>query len=405
MRALRFRSTTVLATVLSSAVPASAQVASSVEIRAQASHSDGIGTWVGASVLGASIRMDRTRWSLGSTGALTSDWDRWQQSGSFSALATSPAFGPLQLSATGALSRLYRGGVIRNEATANGRASVRFGRSGAWAGIDVSHGSGTDAPDAAPAPVLGVWQQLGNALLSVQWSSHRARVPGALSTGPIFRPDSMWNDTLGIMEPTGSFSVTDTSFSSMLRSWSDAEARIVWARGRLAVDATLGGRLASTDIESSLWGQLQGFYVLTPRLALIAAAGREPADPLRGWQPQRFATFGVRLLGTPEPARPLPPEVRPAPADFHVLPVRHREYVVRVRVPNARTVELSADFTAWKPVPLARSSADWWQVTVTIVPGTHHVNIRVNGDAWTAPPGIPAVEDEFNGSVGLVVVE
>jgi hypothetical protein len=33
------------------------------------------------------------------------------------------------------------------------------------------------------------------------------------------------------------------------------------------------------------------------------------------------------------------------------------------------------------------------------------VNIRVNGDAWTAPPGTPSIEDEFNGTVGLVVVQ
>jgi hypothetical protein len=32
------------------------------------------------------------------------------------------------------------------------------------------------------------------------------------------------------------------------------------------------------------------------------------------------------------------------------------------------------------------------------------MNLRVDGDRWTAPPGTPAVADEFNGTVGLVVV-
>jgi hypothetical protein len=39
-----------------------------------------------------------------------------------------------------------------------------------------------------------------------------------------------------------------------------------------------------------------------------------------------------------------------------------------------------------------------------MTPGTHRVNVRVNGDAWTAPPGMPAVNDEFNGRVGIIVV-
>jgi len=32
------------------------------------------------------------------------------------------------------------------------------------------------------------------------------------------------------------------------------------------------------------------------------------------------------------------------------------------------------------------------------------MNVRVNGDSWTAPPGLPAANDDFNGTVGLVVI-
>jgi hypothetical protein len=39
-----------------------------------------------------------------------------------------------------------------------------------------------------------------------------------------------------------------------------------------------------------------------------------------------------------------------------------------------------------------------------MTPGTHRVNVRVNGDTWTAPPGMPTVDDEFNGRVGIIVV-
>jgi hypothetical protein len=219
-------------------------------------------------------------------------------------------------------------------------------------------------------------------------------------------PDTLrWNDTLGIWEPYHGPQARDSSLISVFRSWSDAEMRVVWARGRWAVDATLGGRLASGDIESSMWTQVQALYALGPRVALIGATGNQAADPEFGWKRQSFASLGVRLLGAPEPPAQLPAEVRPTAADFRVVPLRGEEHLVRVRVPNARMVELSGDFTAWQPLALSRASSDWWQATVTIPPGTHHVNIRVNGDAWTAPPGTPSIEDEFNGTVGLVVVQ
>jgi len=28
----------------------------------------------------------------------------------------------------------------------------------------------------------------------------------------------------------------------------------------------------------------------------------------------------------------------------------------------------------------------------------------VNGDRWVAPPGLPTTDDDFNGTVGLVVI-
>jgi hypothetical protein len=41
---------------------------------------------------------------------------------------------------------------------------------------------------------------------------------------------------------------------------------------------------------------------------------------------------------------------------------------------------------------------------VSMTPGTHQLNIRVDGDAWRAPPGTTTVTDDYNGSVGVIVV-
>jgi hypothetical protein len=403
MRDSRLRTTLAFLVAAISAAPASAQFTSSAEVRTETSQHAELEKWRGASALGASLRLDRPHWSLSSTGSLTSDADRWQSSGELSALMIAPALGPLQLSASSVLSRTYRSGDIHNELSAHGRASLAFGTRGAWIGIDARQLDGPRALTGDPWPVLGTWQQLGRAMISLQFSPRRARLPGTLAAGSLLGADSIFNDTLGIWEPYDRGPSTDT-VGSIIRSWSDAEARVVWARGRLALDATVGGRIASSELGNSMWGQLHGLYAISPRVVLIAATGTEPSDPTLGWERQSFATVGVRLLSAPEPRTHLPAEVRPAAADFRVEAVREQEYMIRVRVSHARTVELSADFIGWKPLALSRASDDWWHATVAIVPGTHHVNIRVNGDAWTAPPGMPAVEDEFNGTVGLLVV-
>jgi hypothetical protein len=79
-------------------------------------------------------------------------------------------------------------------------------------------------------------------------------------------------------------------------------------------------------------------------------------------------------------------------------------YVISVRVPDARTVEISGDFDGWHPLGLREIRPDVWETTLVLLPGTHRINLRVNGDRWVAPPGLPSTDDDFNGTVGLIVV-
>ena len=79
-------------------------------------------------------------------------------------------------------------------------------------------------------------------------------------------------------------------------------------------------------------------------------------------------------------------------------------YDVVMRVPHARRVEVSGDFNAWKAVELHETHPDTWEATLTLAPGTYHLSVRIDGARWTAPPGVPTLEDEFNGTVGIVVV-
>ena len=79
-------------------------------------------------------------------------------------------------------------------------------------------------------------------------------------------------------------------------------------------------------------------------------------------------------------------------------------YVVTIQAPSARAVELSGDFNGWHPIALSQTRPDVWETTLSITPGTYRVNMRVNGATWIAPPGLSATADEFNGTVGLLVV-
>jgi len=62
------------------------------------------------------------------------------------------------------------------------------------------------------------------------------------------------------------------------------------------------------------------------------------------------------------------------------------------------------DFTDWRPVVLTASGDGTWEVTLPIAPGIHRVNVRVNGGAWSVPPGLTVATDDFGGEVGLLPI-
>jgi 1,4-alpha-glucan branching enzyme len=96
--------------------------------------------------------------------------------------------------------------------------------------------------------------------------------------------------------------------------------------------------------------------------------------------------------------------VRPATSSLEVARLDGVGYELTLHVPDARVVELSGDFNGWQPVVLHQTRPDVWETTLSVGPGTYHVNVRVNGDRWVAPPGLVTIADEFNGTVGLLIL-
>jgi hypothetical protein len=63
------------------------------------------------------------------------------------------------------------------------------------------------------------------------------------------------------------------------------------------------------------------------------------------------------------------------------------------------------DFTDWQPVPLEKKGRNEWRAVIPIPNGTHRMNLRVNQGDWGVPPGIPVLDDDFGGVVGVLIVE
>jgi hypothetical protein len=137
---------------------------------------------------------------------------------------------------------------------------------------------------------------------------------------------------------------------------------------------------------------------LTDTRAVVISAARQLPDFQRGADAMQALTIGVRL-NEPTPAVARVARARP------VIQVAGSDSTrtVRVRAAGARRVELMADFTGWEPVELA-PSGDVFSREFVLSSGTHRLVVRLDGGPWVPAVNTPAVDDDFGGRVGLLVV-
>jgi hypothetical protein len=275
---------------------------------------------------------------------------------------------------------------------------------GAWLGGDAVHESAGAAGRArAPRTLglrLGAWRQLRGVTVSVSAGARAAAQASPSANVPVLDSDP----PSGVVSPDTFRLTGDSGSTRRLRRWSEVEARLGWARGRVALDAVMGARPRTAGLPGAVWGEGSGVVGVAAGLAVVARAGHAPPTAAAVGGAQRFVALGLRVSPAALWRPAAPPAVRPVASRFAVQPLGEGAYVVRVRVPGARTVELSGDFTGWRPVAMRQVSLDTWELVARIAPGPHRCNVRIDGDAWTPPPGTTAVDDDFNGRVGLIVV-
>jgi len=275
--------------------------------------------------------------------------------------------------------------------------SLELGAGGVW----LSGGQRASASRSLPTQVqtlgAGAWRRFGRAIFTTTFTTSSAGRNN--SSGFPTAPGASVGDTLG----HGIDTIPRGAGSSVAQQYADVQSSVYWSRGALALDGLVGTRLSTSYGQRTTWGRAQASWALGEQLALVAAGGTRAPEPAIGRMGGNFFSLGVRLASAPWIAHVLHPGARSSASSFGVR-AEGQMRVVYVHAPAARTVELMADFTDWQPVEMRHVSNDEWEVAMHIEPGSHRVNIRVDGGDWKAPPGAGTVQDEFNGVVGLVVV-
>lgn len=200
--------------------------------------------------------------------------------------------------------------------------------------------------------------------------------------------------------------------------YTDLESSAHAEHGVLALDASLGARVASRGGGHGVFEEGSVTVALGERTAAVVSAGRYPTDAITGTISGRYVTVALRVH-TAALRRFLIRDRRPTPApregaadsgslgpmpelEVTVAPARRVRLVVRVA--DAAQVELAGDFTDWRPIALTRAAPGVWDAVFDLASGVHRVNVRVDGAAWSVPAGTTRAPDDYGGTVGLFVV-
>ena len=215
-----------------------------------------------------------------------------------------------------------------------------------------------------------------------------------------------------------------TMFVSLDRSfigdtaYTDLRSSARWRRDRIVLEGVVGARVWSRGGGRGVFGEGSATLTLGHQAALIVSAGRYPTDAVSGSLAGRYMTAAVRLgrITVRRPATPVfsgnshasEPHSSPSTTVTRLEIETRRDDAVRLTVyaPGATVVEISGDFTDWRPVALSRSptTADAWLASLRIPSGIHRINVRRDGGPWMAPGGTTRSADDYDGEVGVFIL-
>lgn len=358
---------------------------------------------IGASPLGAQLggRFD----AGGGAGGSVFGWQPRVQLGGALQAAT---LGALVLSWHGALGRVSALDNAKYELVTGGRLATRSVDRGWWVGGDVTRRSGFKDAIEEPRIETGGWHRIGNVVVTISAAKRSVSFSSASRINRLVTGFNIYQDTLTGRLDSIPFSrtETDSSRTSALARWAETEAGLTWEGRLVAATLALGGRLASRGVPPGAWGSASLSVRLAQPLSLVASVGgaRNVGFALDG--EHRYASLAFRISPRlPSLATGDRTSTAAIATAFAVEQEGTGRYRLVLQAPAARHVELSADFTNWKPVALTRGADGEWLLRVALAAGTYRMNVRVDGSNWMAPPGLTTMNDDFAGEVGLLVIE
>jgi hypothetical protein len=96
--------------------------------------------------------------------------------------------------------------------------------------------------------------------------------------------------------------------------------------------------------------------------------------------------------------------LRPAALGWRSRSAGGDRVLVSVRARDVSQVEIAGDFTDWQPLALLPVHGHKWAGMLHVPPGVHRVQLRLDGGAWKAPPGLPRADDGPAGPSGTLIV-
>ena len=213
-----------------------------------------------------------------------------------------------------------------------------------------------------------------------------------------------------------------TLFVSLDRSfvgetaYTDLRSSAQWRGDGIVLEGIVGARLWSREGGRGVFGEGSATLALGRQAAVVVSAGRYPPDAVSGSIAGRYVTAALRL-GSISVRRPAAPVFLASPhasgshgsitTDTRLeIQIQDDDVRLTLYAPGATAVEISGDFTDWRPVALSRNPAngDAWWATFRIPRGMHRINIRRDGGPWMAPGGTTRSVDDYDGEVGVFTV-
>jgi hypothetical protein len=191
--------------------------------------------------------------------------------------------------------------------------------------------------------------------------------------------------------------------------FNDLETSMHWEVGFIELNAATGYRFGdSYDVtpDSRRWTTAAATVWLNDRIAIVGGGGRQPALPLRGLPARSYGMAGLEFAPWPISKGAVPVSLPHSVLvkSFETKPAQAGLQKIIIRVGGVESVEVMGDFSDWSPLVVSRKGRDLWELSIPMSPGSHQINVRVDGGQWMAPPGIPVMHDSFGGDVGLMVV-